>query len=420
MSSKSNAFPLLQSFIMFVKNQFNALVKIVRSDNGMEFQDSSALQFYVKHGIMRQRSCVDTPQQNGIVERKHKHLLEVARALMLQANLPQHFWGDSALTAAYLINRFPTPVLDQKTPFEILYNEKPIFSHLRTFGCLCYASTLKRNRSKFTARATTCIFIGCPFGQKAYKLYDLETRKVIVSRDVVFYENCFPYMQQGHKWHNSPLPLAIHAEEDCPSQFYPQQQPQVSHSSMPSPPTADMQHSSTTSAVSLPIRRSTRNHKTPSHLQDYVCSHTQSTWCNLVALSSKHMACISAMEEFPEPVSYEQAVKHPGWIAAMDKEISTLQTNNTWEVVDLPPNKKAISCKWVYKTKLKADGSLERLKARLVIKGFTQQYGVDYQEVFSPVVKIATIRTIMVVAATKQWPMSQLDVNNAFFTWRLR
>jgi len=133
---------------------------------------------------------------------------------MLQANLPQHVWGESVLTAAYLINRFPAPILDQKTPFEILHNKKPSYSHLRTFGCLCFASTLKRNRTKFTTRATTCIFIGYPFGQKAYKLYDLENRKVIISRDVIFYENCFPYIQQKLKWPESPLPMSFHDTAD--------------------------------------------------------------------------------------------------------------------------------------------------------------------------------------------------------------
>ena len=126
------------------------------------------------------------------------------------------------------------------------------------------------------------------------------------------------------------------------------------------------------------------------------------------------MACISAIEEFPEPTTYEEAAKHPGWVEAMNKEINALQINNTWELVSLPPKKKAISCKWVYKTKLKSDGSLERLKARIVIRGFTQQYGVDYQEVFSPVVKMVTIRTVMALAAAQNWAMYQLDVNNAF------
>jgi len=85
----------------------------------------------------------------------------------------------------------------------------------------------------------------------------------------------------------------------------------------------------------------------------------------------------------------------------MNKEIYALQINNTCEEVPLPPNKRAISCKWVYKTKLKADGTLKRLKARLVIGGFTQQYGIDYQEVFSPVVKMATIRTVLALLAHK-------------------
>ena len=164
----------------------------------------------------------------------------------------------------------------------------------------------------------------------------------------------------------------------------------------------------------FPTRRSSRSHKTPSHLQDFICSNTQVSWCNLILVPPAHIAALTALEEFPEPANYEQAAKHPGWVEAMQKEIQALQINNTWEEVTLPPHKRAISCKWVYKTKLKSDDTLERLKSRLVIRGFTQQYGVDYQEVFSPVVKMATIRTIIALAAKKHWNIFQLDVNNAF------
>ncbi|GJU06838.1 retrovirus-related pol polyprotein from transposon TNT 1-94 [Tanacetum coccineum] len=130
---KSEVFESMKMFLAMVKRQFNKHVKIVRSDNGTEF--TCMKQFFLDEGIIFQTSCVGTPQQNGRVERKHRHILNVARALRFQSSLPIDFWGECILTAAYLINRTPSSILKGKTPHTVLHNVEPPYNHLRTFGC---------------------------------------------------------------------------------------------------------------------------------------------------------------------------------------------------------------------------------------------------------------------------------------------
>lgn len=166
---------------------------MVRSDNGTEFLNKELKLKFQKLGIVHQLSCVETPQQNGRAERKHKHLLAVARALRFKASLPIHLWGDCLLTATYLINRTPTTVLNHQTPYSLLYNKPPLYSHLRIFGCLCYCSTLSKRQDKFYPRASKCVFLGYPHDTKGYRVMNLETNQMFVSRDVVFYETTFPY-----------------------------------------------------------------------------------------------------------------------------------------------------------------------------------------------------------------------------------
>ena len=122
----------------------------------------------------------------------------------------------------------------------------------------------------------------------------------------------------------------------------------------------------------------------------------------------------------PEPASYRDAILHPEWQHAMAEEIAALERTGTWDLVPCPPHVRPITCKWVYKVKTRSDGSLERYKARLVARGFQQEHGRDYDETFAPVAHMTTVRTLLAVASVREWPISQLDVKNAFLNGELR
>lgn len=439
MRCKSQYISFIRQFHAYVRTQFNSTIQIIRSDNAKEICDGESKTFYLRHGITHQTSCRDTPQQNGVVERKHRHLLEVARALSFQSNLPSCFWGECVQTAAYLINRSPLSVLGHISPYEKLCGEPPNLTHLRSFGCLCYVSTLKHNRSKFQSRADPSIFVGYSLSQKAYKTYNPTTNSFVISRDVTFREHHFPYHSTTPP--TSPLstfylptstPFPTYDDTYLPPNpfIFPSRESTntptpIFSSSDGSPISSTIPATSSPPPISLvvdisqppiePLRKSTRVHRAPSHLQDFVCSTAH--WCNLVhfhSLPPVHQSFLASHTTWVEPRTYTQASKDPLWIAAMENELQALQNNHTWDLVPLPHSKKPVGCKWVYKIKLKADGSLERYKARLVAKGYTQEYGVDFYETFSPVVRMTTIRCILAVAASKQWPLHQLDVNNAF------
>ena len=142
------------------------------------------------------------------------------------------------------------------------------------------------------------------------------------------------------------------------------------------------------------LRHSSRVTSLPSHLRDFHCYTT---------LATLH-----------EPHSYREASSNPLWQAAMTEELDALSRNRTWDLVDLPPDKSIVGYKWVFKIKTRSDGSIERYKARLVVKGFIQEYGIDYEETFTLVASLSSVCTLLAVAASHQWNLFQMDVKNAF------
>lgn len=265
-----------------MQNQFKATIQIVRSDNALEFKDAACTEFFQKHGIVHQTSCNYRPQQNVRVERKHRHVLEVARALMFQSGLSVTYWGESVLTAAYIINRLPSSVLKNKCPYEMLHNKPVNYDELRSFGCLAFASNPVHSTDKLLARGVPCIFLGYSPTQKGYRLLDLKTMKMFVSRDVTFNETIFPLNSTTPKPYMLPLPTTMPTPMPSSVSYGDDEflykstveptsnllnEPLSSHSEEITQPEnnvdADSEPTQTDTTENAP-RRSTRTHKPPS------------------------------------------------------------------------------------------------------------------------------------------------------------
>ena len=197
LKNKSETKNCIINFVAYLENQFNTSLKCLRSDNGTEFV--TLTDFLRSKGIIHQRSCIETPQQNGIVERKHQHILNVARSLYFHAHIPLSLWSFCIQHVVHIINRIPSPLLKFKTPYELLHKSPPTLLHLKVFGCLAYATTIQAHRSKFDPRARKCAFIGYKDGTKGYTLYDLQSHDIFLSRNVIFYEDTLPFQSLSNQ-----------------------------------------------------------------------------------------------------------------------------------------------------------------------------------------------------------------------------
>lgn len=165
MRHKSDFCNIFKQFVALVQNQFGTTIKTLRFDNGTEYLDVEVRSFLSALGIHHQTSNTYTPQQNGVAECKHRHILEVARAIMFSMNVPKFFWGEAVLTAVYLINRMPSRILGHKTPRQVLL-DKYLYTHLiseipfRIFGCVAYVFLQPHLRSKLDCKSVKCIFFG--------------------------------------------------------------------------------------------------------------------------------------------------------------------------------------------------------------------------------------------------------------------
>ncbi|KAG8498844.1 hypothetical protein CXB51_005680 [Gossypium anomalum] len=278
---------------------------------------------------------------------------------VIKCQLTEVVLAEAASTACFLINRSPSVAIEKKTPQEVWSGGNPAnYSDLKIFGCPAYAHV---NNGKLEPRSIKCVFLGYKAGVKGYKLWCPENRKVVISRDVVFDETAM-------------LPN-----------------------------------------LSLKDSSNKENQKQVEHQINTESTPQKYAEADLVAYALNVAEDIDANQEpsnYSEAISCEDSEK---WMFAMQEEMESLHKNKTWDLVKLPKGKKTVRCKWVFKKKEGTPGVEEpKYKARLVAKGYSQVPGVDFTDVFSPVVKHSLIRALLGIVAMHDLELEQLDVKTTF------
>ncbi|KAG2789442.1 hypothetical protein PC112_g24431 [Phytophthora cactorum] len=391
--AKSESERCLRSFVAKVERQFDTKVKFVRHDGAKEFATNSLLAFYEDHGIEVQPTVPYAHQTNGTAERANRTIVTIGRSMLHYAGLDKTFWAEAAMTAIYIKNRLPSPKVPGKTPFEVVYKSKPNVKHMRVFGCKAYERS------------------------KAYRVYDIEAGKVVVSRDVTFDEATF----DSASAHDDD---EIDEAADCLDDLEISSAAGTSNfrqagkrKTRPDPDARDRS--------SRPHRRTGLEEASapgndsddPGRGSPDQEAKSDDDGESTPAMFWRASANAAEAKDSAEPKTFQEAVSGANqvhWRKAIRAELKSMRLRGVFRAAKLPNNQRAVGKKWVFKIKRKADGSIEKYKARLVAKGFVQKYGIDYTETFSPVVKYVTLRMIVAIAKFFGWPLDQLDVVTAF------
>ncbi|UYV70659.1 hypothetical protein LAZ67_8000192, partial [Cordylochernes scorpioides] len=357
----------LKEFITEAENQMNLKVSKIRCDNGGEYVNEDIKSWCKAKGIIMDLTIPHSPQLNGKAERLNRTLMEKTRALLIDSGVEKYMWGEAVRVSAYLLNRSPTQELE-KTPAELWFNKRPNLSNLQLFGCEAYVNTLKHIK-KLEDRSKKYTFIG--YAPNGYRLWDEQSKRIFTARDVIF-------LDKGCINKEEKIPI-VEPEEESEDQLELNEEPK------------DIPTKPSTSKYNLRPRSSLQ---TPSRYEEFYLEQDGTTESALL--------------------TYSEAISGPNqekWKKAIKEEKESLAKNEVWEIVkeNEASNKKILTSKWLFK--VKEDG---RYKARLVVRGFEQEAGIDYDETFSPVISTVSLRIYFALMAKRRFVFKTFDIKTAF------
>lgn len=420
LKSKDEAFIAFKKFQALVENGKDKKVQVFRTDRGGEFCSKQFNSYCEETGITRQFTAPYSPQQNGVVERRNRTVVEMARSFLKEKQLPLALWGEAIRHSIYVLNRLPTRAVSGMTPYEAWSGRKPNIAHIRVFGCLGHMKIPPVHTTKLDDRSKLVINLGKEPGSKAYRLFDPKHNSVHVSRDVVFEEDKtwpWKYDEDKTEEHKGTFTvLGIPTGEE--NSRHEGEEQHSDHNENSQTDTEDFSDEDTSNVVYTP--QPSQNSQSPSSTNSAAeTDNGLRRYRGLTDIYNETQEVELGDDELlltgvDEPTSYSNAKLDHAWRKAMKNEIDAVERNNTWKLTELPPGQKAIGLKWVFKLKKDTNGNVIKHKARIVAKGYVQKQGRDFDEIFAPVARIETVRILLALAAKHGWEVHHLDVKSAF------
>ena len=391
-------------------------IKALQTDNGGEYCSNEFETHLEKCGIKHRKTVPYTPQQAGKAERINLTLLNVVRCMIIESGLSKTFWAEAMNTACFIRNLCPSSAIDGKVPTEVWCGQNVAINELcrlRVFGCQAWATVTEPARKKLDPRAVECILIGYEGNVKGFRLWDMKNQKLIVSRDVNFCENIFPSRTKTLLepiCQNGVDDKKVRIEQEI--DMNPIDSDESDTEIVPEQPVVNVLEQPVVNVLEQPVVN------VPAQAVETLV-HRRSERLK----KPKQCECCNLVRDSTEPRTVREALSGEcadNWKAAMEEEIGQLSASEAWEIVRRPYGRKVIGSKWVFKVKSNEDGHIERYKARLVAQGYNQVQGIDYEDSYSPVVKIKSFRLLMALAVEKGWTDRQLDVKSAYLNSELK
>lgn len=402
------------------ERQLSSKVKNVRTDEGTEYNDFN--RWCEEVGIQREKSVVYTPQQNGRAERFNRTIQDRGRALLIESGMPNQYWADALVEAAKLYNIAPRKK-ETKSPYELFYGVKPNVSSFRTFGCKVYSKIPKTERKgKLGERSETGRLLGEAPGTKGWRIL-LDDGRIVIRCDVVFEENIRCKVNDDDDATEDPLPFI-----DLPSAAGKNMEETAEGNNDDEQADHDQHDIILEEDPEVDLDRSKRERDWPSQsevndLPEERYSARASTRAPSKRFKDSYLLTADTTDGLSDEPEFDEAMSRPDaelWLQACEEEMNSLRALGVYKLIDKPEDRRLLKCKWVFKRKRNPDGLIERYKARLVAKGFTQKKGIDYDEVFAPVARHATLRMLLGVVAVEDLELVQIDVKTAFLNGPLQ